>query len=150
MGHKARTGATWLPMLGVGTKVPVSPNSLPQPDVYVQEGRATDEPVTDDAIVILEVLSRSSRKSDRAWRERVCAGVSNCQHYVTVSLRSIEVTAFDRSTGWKARRVKHRDQALQLPALALARPLDDIYRYVGVPAQVERGKRATAAKTDVE
>ena len=49
MAHKQRTGASWLPLLGVGTRVPVSPRSLPQPDVFVKEGAATDRPVTDAA-----------------------------------------------------------------------------------------------------
>ena len=41
MAHKQRTGASWLPLLGVGTRVPVSPHSLPQPDLFVKEGAAT-------------------------------------------------------------------------------------------------------------
>src|SRR6202163_2847048 len=37
MSNKRRTGASWLPMIGVDTRVPVSPRSLPQPDVFVKE-----------------------------------------------------------------------------------------------------------------
>ena len=81
MQHKEHRGAAWIPLLGVGTRVPVSPNSLPRPDVYVQEGPAEDRPVTADALVIFEVLSKSNRKADRAWREKVYASIPNCQHY---------------------------------------------------------------------
>jgi Uma2 family endonuclease len=126
--HRERTGAAWQPLLGVGTRVPVSPRSLPQPDVFVKEGSATDLAVTDDALVIFEVLSRSNTKADQAWRRKAYASVPNCQHYVTVSLRSVEVDAYDRKTGWKKRAVTRLVDGLDLPALGLSIPLAVIYR----------------------
>jgi Uma2 family endonuclease len=66
--HKERVAATWVPLLGVGTRVPASAKSLPQPDVCVQDGPADDSPVTDDALVIIEVLSKGNTKADQAWR----------------------------------------------------------------------------------
>jgi len=129
MRHKQETGASWLPLLGVGTQVPISPNSLPQPDVYVQEGAVRDSHITDDALVIFEILSRSNRKADQEWRRKVYASVPNCQHYVTVSLARAEVASFDRSSGWKRRTVTGTSNALDLPALGLSMPLADVYRY---------------------
>ena len=41
MNEKQRLDASWLPLLGIGTRVPVSPKSLPQPDVFVLEGAPT-------------------------------------------------------------------------------------------------------------
>src|SRR6185503_4745603 len=105
MSHKRQTGASWLPMIGVGTRVPVSPRSLPQPDVFVKEAAATDSPVTVDALVLFEVLSRSNTKTDQAWRRRVYASVPNCQHYVTVSLKGVEVVAYDRASDWRDRSI---------------------------------------------
>jgi len=127
--HKQRTGVTWLPMLGVGTRVPISPRSLPQPDVFVKAGASTDSPVTDDAIVLFEVLSHSNTKSDQAWRRRVYASVPNCQHYVTVSLKAIQVDAYDRNTGWEKRSFNSLSDGLALPALDVSIPLADIYRW---------------------
>jgi Uma2 family endonuclease len=127
--HKERTGAAWFPMLGVGRRVPVSPNSLPQPDVLVKEAPATGSPVTDDALVLFEVLSRSNTKADQAWRRKVYASVPNCRHYVTVSLKAVEVEACDRDNGWKKRTVRGLAEALALPALGLSLPLADIYRW---------------------
>ncbi len=129
MVHKQRTGAPWLPMLGVGTRVPVSPRSLPQPDAFVKEGAATDSPVTQDALVLFEVLSRSNTKVDQAWRRRVYASVSNCQHYVTVSLKAVEVVAYDRESNWRQRSLVRLEDALELRALGLAIPIADIYRW---------------------
>ena len=129
MQQKEVTGATWIPLLGVGTRVPVSPNSLPRPDVYVQEGAARDAPVTSDALVLFEVLSKSNRKADRAWRRKVYASVPNCQHYVTVALKSAAVAAFDRKSGWAERSLQSLDATLELPALGLSMPLRVIYRW---------------------
>ena len=121
--------ATWLPMMGIGTRVPASPNSLPQPDIFVMAGQMTGRPDTSDALVIFEVLSRSNSKADREWRRRVYASVPNCQHYVTVSMKTPEVVAHDRATAWKTRPVKGISASLDLAALGLSIPLADIYRY---------------------
>jgi Uma2 family endonuclease len=129
IAHKRRTGVAWLPMLGVGTRVPVSPRSLPQPDVFVKEAAATDSPVTQDALVLFEVRSRSNTKADQTWRRRVYASVPNCRHYVTVSLRAVEVVAYDRESSWRQRSLVRLEDALELPALGLAIPIADIYRW---------------------
>lgn len=129
---KRKRGATWLPMLGIGTRVPVSPKSLPQPDVFVMEGSPHGSPVTDDALVIFEVLSRSNTKADQAWRKQVYSSVPNCQQYVTVSLKAADVSAFDRSTSWKERRIKGLAETLDLPAIDVAIPFADIYRWTPI------------------
>jgi Uma2 family endonuclease len=134
MAHKRRTGASWLPLLGVGTRVPLSPRSLPQPDVFVKEGAATDRAVTDDALVLFEVLSRSNTRTDQPWRRKVYASVPNCRHYVTVSLKAVEVDAYDRDNAWKRRTVTSLADSLALPALGLSIPLADIYRWTPLGA----------------
>jgi Uma2 family endonuclease len=134
MSHKDLSGASWLVSLGIGTRVPVSPNSLPQPDLYIQEGPATFEAVTDDALVLFEVLSKSNTKTDQAWRCRVYASIPNCQHYVTVSLKRAEVIAYDRATGWEERTALGLDAALDLAAIGVTLPLEDVYRYTPIGA----------------
>jgi Uma2 family endonuclease len=129
MNEKRRLAAPWLPMLGVGTRVPASPNSLPQPDVFVKEGALTGRSETDDAMVLFEILSRSNTKADQLWRRRMYASIPNCQHYVTVSLKHVEVVVYDRATDWQARKLSSIDAALDLAALGVSVPLDDIYRY---------------------
>lgn len=85
--------------------------------------------MTADALVIFEVLPGSNRKADREWRRKVYASVSNCRHYVTVSLKRAEVHVFDRATGWLERRIQGLDGMCQLDALGLSLPPADIYRY---------------------
>jgi Uma2 family endonuclease len=132
MNHKIGTGATWHPMPGVGTHVPASKRSLPQPDVFVLEGAPTGTPTTADALVIFEVLSRSNSASDQAWRRKVYASVPNCQHYVTVSLKMREIIVFDRSAAWKPKKITQGEAGLT--ALALKLRIDDVYRFVPVGA----------------
>jgi Uma2 family endonuclease len=137
MTHKQRTGASWLPMLGVGMRVPISPHGLPQADVFVKEGATTGSPITDDALVLFDVLWRSNTKADQTWRRKVYASVPNCQHYVTASLNAVEVAVYDRDNAWRQRTAADLEDEVALPALGLSMPLVDIYRWtpLGQPAQ---------------
>jgi hypothetical protein len=125
--HRRAVTAPWFVTLGIGTRVPLSPRSLPRPDVYVHGGPTHFDHLTDDALVIFEVPSRSNRKADQLWRCKVYASVPNCRQYVTVSLRAAEITAYDRATGWQPRAVAGRTATLDLPALGTALPLADVY-----------------------
>jgi Uma2 family endonuclease len=128
MLHRRQTGASWLPMPGIGTRVPVSPRSLPQPDVLVKERPNAGLATTDDALVLVEVLSRSNTKADQAWRRKVYASVQNCRHYVTVSLKAVEMAAYDRDTGWNKRTFTSLQDTLDLPAVGFTVPDAEIYR----------------------
>ncbi len=129
--YKTACGATWTALMGVGTRVPASPNSLPQPDVYIKAGAPTAFSITEDALVLFEVLSKSNTKADQAWRKRVYASVPNCQHYVTVAQGKLEVIRYDRASGWKGVPLTTLDKSLDLPALGagVSIPLADIYRW---------------------
>ena len=125
-------GHSWLPFIGTGTRVPASVNSLPQPDAMVVDSPLTGSPIAEDAVVIFEVLSPSNTKADQAWRRKVYARVPNCQHYVTIALKSAEVTAFDRETSWMSRTVSGLAATLDLPALGVSLPLHAIYRFTPI------------------
>ena len=126
---KAESNPPWLALIGTGMRVPASANSLPQPDVMVKENPPTGSPVSEDALVLFEVLSKSNTKADQAWRRRVYASVPNCQHCVTVSLKAVEVIAYDRSSRWRERNFTELAGRVELPALGLAMPVADIYRW---------------------
>ena len=132
LNQKAARSAAWYPILGVGTRVPVSPNSLPQPGIYVQARPPADSHVTADALVIFEALSRSNKRADRAWRKRVHASIPNCQHYVTIAHETAEVTRYDREDGWNAHAVKGLKSELVLPAIDVTIPLSTIYRWTPI------------------
>ncbi|MFM9942142.1 MAG: hypothetical protein ACKVP7_21875 [Hyphomicrobiaceae bacterium] len=108
--------------------MPASKRSLPQPDVSVKERLPTGTPVSDEAWVIIEVLSRSNTPADRAWRRRVYPNVPNCQHYAMIASRSLEVTVHDRSRRWRERSIRKLSGMLDLSTLGVTLPLGLIYR----------------------
>lgn len=131
---KSAHRANWFPLMGVGTRVPASRNSLPQPDVMVKELPPTGSSVSDDALVVFEVWSRSNNKADQAWRRKVYPSVPNCRHYVSVSLKSVNVVVHDQADGWVPRTLVSLDDCLLLPALdagasSVSLSLEEIYRY---------------------
>ena len=115
---KISRSATWTALLGNSTRVPVAPQSLPQPDLFIMEGPPTGTHVTDDALVLFEVLSNSNDKADQAWRKRVYASIPNCQHYVTVATKRAEVVRYDRADGSKGVTVGKLTSSLDLPVIA--------------------------------
>ncbi len=131
LNWKDAQNAPWFAMIGIGTRVPISTNSLPQPDLLVKENALSGTSLTDDALVLVEVLSRSNTKADQAWRKRVYASVPNCQHYVTIKQAKVAVTRFDRSSGWTGVELNGLEQRLDLPALGtgVSMVLADIYRW---------------------
>lgn len=127
-------GASWLVMPGTGTRVPASERSLPQPDVFVKSRSPQGTPISDEAIAILEVWSRSNTAADRAWRRKVYPSVPNCAHYITIASRKVEVIVYDRSRRWRERSISDLSASLDLPALGVALPLSLIYRATGLDA----------------
>ena len=127
--QQRKSNAPWVPLIGIGTRVPVSPRSIPQPDLMVHEVAPTSESsVTADALVLLEILSKSNNKSDQAWRKRVYASIPNCQHVVTVAENVPLVTRFDRASGWDKVEYKRISDVLELRMLDASLPLIEIYR----------------------
>ena len=135
---KAAQGSTWVPLIGIGTRVPVSPRSLPQPDIQVlATAPAERSSETRDGLVLFEILSDSNDKKDEAWRLHVYASIPNCQHYVPVDQKKPLVTRHDRANGWKPVLIKGLAATLDLPALGMCIPMAMIYRWTPVGA----GKR---------
>lgn len=124
--------ARWSVMPGVGTRVPASPKSLPRPDLFVKDGPAADAHIASDGVILFEVLSRSNKKADQAWRRRVYASIPSCCHYVTVSTKVAEVVRYDRSDKWTGAKLQGLDAALVLAAIDVTIPLRDIYRWTPI------------------
>ena len=120
--------AIWLPLIGVGTRVPISPRSLPEPDVMVKALPGSGKHVSDEALVLFEILSPSNNAADQSWRRKVYSSIPNLQHYVTVQQKSVFVSRHDRDGSWKAEKIDTIADALDLKALGGKIPLSAIYR----------------------
>ena len=134
---RRKTRAKWIPLIGTGTRVPVSPKSLPQPDVMVKERPGTGSPVSEEAVVLFEVVSTSNSLTDQGWRRRVYASVPNCQHYVTVSQKKVGVIRYDRASGWKPIEIDDITAKLDLPALRVSIPLAEMYLDTPLAAPIQ-------------
>ena len=127
---KSAHDTTWIPLIGVGTHVPVSPRSLPAPDLMVKASAATGAHTSDEGLVLVEVLSPSNTKADRDWRLSVYRSVPNCSHYVTIAQRRVHITRYDRGANWRATEMRSIDDALDLPALGdVTIPVAEIYKW---------------------
>jgi hypothetical protein len=58
--------------------------------------------------------------------------VPNCQNYVTVATKTAEVIRHDRASGWVGPSMKGLRDTLALPALDVAIPLRDVYRFTPI------------------
>ena len=129
---KKTRSASWSILPGISTKVPASPGSLPRPDLFVMEGPQTGSHTTSDALIMFEVLSRSNRKNNQAWRRRVYASIPNCQHYVTVGMKSSEVVRYDRLDNWRGSMMHGLETMLELPIINVGISLRDIYEWTPI------------------
>ncbi|MBV1693348.1 MAG: Uma2 family endonuclease [Hyphomicrobiales bacterium] len=133
MNHAEAHDCAWVALSGTGMRVPASPHSLPWPDIQVLPeipiGDAT--PVAEDAVFIFDVLSKSDRAGTIAWKRRAYASIASCRHVVTIAQATCLVVRYDRDDDWAGHRITAIGDDLELPALALAIPLQRIYR--GIP-----------------
>lgn len=129
--EKARLNAKWLPLPGIGTIVPASKNSLPVPDILVMAEAPDDlyQHTTPDSLVLIEVLSRSNTKARRDWRRKVYASVPNCQHYLTIATKKVEIRRHDRANDWAEMVVAPEALQIKLEALGVSLAVADIYRH---------------------
>lgn len=89
------------------------------------------ETSTDDAVILVEVLSVATAGRDRFEKWNVYRRLPSLRHYVLVEQARPAVEVFDRDREtWTTRLVEGLDSTLDLPALDLTIPLTEIYRRV--------------------
>lgn len=119
--------APWIAIPGVGTKAEPFTDRLPQPDVMVKGQAASGSRISEEALVVVEVLSRSNTRKDQNWRLDTYRHVIDVARYVVVHQNQIAVVRYDRSGGWQPFLYRDVQQGLELPVLDLTIPLADIY-----------------------
>lgn len=135
--------ASWIAIPGVGTKAAPFTDRLPQPDVMVKGRAATGSRVSEEALVLVEVMSRSNTRKDQNWRLATYQHVRDAAHYVVVHQNQVAVVRYDRAGGWQPFLYRDMHQALELPVLGLAIPLAEIYE--GTPLLADDGRSTDPA-----
>jgi Uma2 family endonuclease len=130
VGALEMPSGSWAVVPGIGVRL--SDINAPVPDVMARPRDFLKDVVCDDMIVAFEVLSPSTSKRDLRWKRKAYASLPSLMHYVVIAQDSIEVGAYDRANGFAERVTSDLGSAIELPALAIALPLHDIYLETGI------------------
>ena len=86
-------------------------------------------------VVLLEVISMCTDKSDRGSKFMFYKSIASLQYYVLVDRQRIVVGMHScmADRAWLYQEVEGMDATLQLPALNVALPLSELYRKVSLP-----------------
>jgi Uma2 family endonuclease len=107
------------------------------PDVMVDCRFDNSEPYfTQTPIIIVEVLSRSTRKKDTTLKLLSYINISSLQEYVMIEQDFVDVQVFRRSEGWLARHYFLGDE-VTFESIGLTLPVEDIYHRVQNDDMVE-------------
>jgi Uma2 family endonuclease len=104
------------------------------PDLFVRCGSLADDATEcDDAVIVVEVLSPSTRSEDLVRKRWGYQAIPTLRHlvYVDASAVKVEVAGRDADGRWWSEFHQSLDATLDLPALGASFPLADVYAGTG-------------------
>jgi Uma2 family endonuclease len=124
--------ADWSAYPGAGVHIAQLGPSALIPDILVRGGSPPEEWRCDDPILIVEVLSRSTKRLDRGWKKTFFKEIPSLQHYVIVHQDRMRVDLLTRERGWTETPFEAPNAQIRLSALGVSATLRDIYRGTGI------------------
>ena len=122
--------ASWEVLPGLGVRV--SETKRPEPDVVIipRSGASPDlgERDRSDALVAFEVLSPSTEDRDLRWKRAAYTSLASLTHYVVIAQDAVEVVVFARDNGFAEKRLQSLSDSVEVWALGISLPLEEIYR----------------------
>ena len=107
------------------------------PDVLVDcSGLADDSHVTEKPTLIVEVLSKSTRRMDETTKRIAYTQIDSLLEYVLIEQDFVDIEIIRRRTGWQSERFYLGD-SLTFESIALTLTVEDIYARVNNPELVE-------------
>ncbi|QMT30506.1 Uma2 family endonuclease [Alysiella filiformis] len=103
------------------------------PDVIVDCGKQDDKYTATQPIVIIEVLSESTRETDLTIKLRDYQKIPSLQEYVLVEQDFMAVTVYRRVDDWKAQTYSQSDDLIELKSIDFAIMVAEIYADVVFP-----------------
>jgi Uma2 family endonuclease len=85
-----------------------------------------------EPIVIIEVLSPSTKRLDRVEKRRFYQKIASLRYYAIVHQDRMRLELLTRADGWTERVFERPDDVIPFDALGVAALLRDIYRRTGV------------------
>ena len=128
-------GTGWL-VLGPDAGVATISSAVRYPDVLVTPvGQAGTAKLVDGPVVLFEVLSPTSGRTDRIVKVKEDRAVPSIRRYMVVENTSVGMTMYhraDASAEWTVTTLV-AGEALALPELAVEIPLAEVYEGTGLP-----------------
>jgi Uma2 family endonuclease len=122
----------WSVIPGVGALI--SRTSRPEPDIMVLPKSAAreNERDTDQALIILEVLSPWTRRRDLTWKRLAYTDIPALQHYVVMAQDRIWALMLSRKDGFAEQQFASGGDVLNFTDLGATLPLAEVYRDTGL------------------
>lgn len=118
------------------------------PDVLVDcSDLADDSHVTEKPTLIVEVLSKSTRRMDETTKRIAYTQIDSLLEYVLIEQDFVDIEIIRRRTGWQSERFYLGD-SLTFESIALALTVEDIYARVNNPELVEWRQLQAAANSE--
>jgi Uma2 family endonuclease len=126
--------------LGPDAGVETVGKAVRYPDALVTCSKfAPTDHVIPGVVIVFEVLSPTSGRTDRITKVREYAAVSSIRRYVILESASIGLTVMEREApgeAWRAT-VLTKDDTLRMPEIGIEIPLGEFYEDISFPDQDE-------------
>lgn len=112
------------------------------PDVLVDCSPLADDALyTETPVLIIEVLSDSTRRHDRLHKFAAYQNIASLQEYVMVEQSFLEIEVFCKENAWQPMRFVRGD-VVEFKSLNLSFPIEDIYAGLQVLTEDDKPKNA--------
>ena len=102
--------------------------SIRYPDAFVTCGPLMpSSTVASDPVVIFEILSKGTARTDRGAKNREYASTASVRRYVMLEQDEIAATMFERVGDDWLGRIRAGDAVLRMPEIGIELPLADLY-----------------------
>ena len=124
---------------GPSLKIEVA-GSIRYPDMLVTCSPQIGQSVlATDPVVVFEIVSPSSSRTDRFVKAREYGNTVSIQRYVILEQTSQSATVFTRMNGIWASTILDGDADLDMPEIGISVPLAELYLDVALPADEAEG-----------
>ncbi len=127
-----REGDSWMVLPGLGIHLPSDDSNAPNPDVLVRPTPLSSVHFCNDALIIVEVLSRSTRRKDLTTKREYYTKLPSLEHYIIIEPQQLLVRDYARQTGWTERKRTQAGDLLELAGLGVNVPIRQVYRSTGL------------------
>ena len=108
--------------------------SVRYPDAFVTCGPVTpSSTVASDPVVIFEVLSKGTARTDRVTKNREYASTASIRRYVMLEQDEIAATMFERVGEEWLGRILDGDAVIRMPEIGIEFPLAELYEGLDLP-----------------